>query len=137
MTVQIALPFSFNASGSVNVTNADEKVWSDRVITAVMTRIGERVMRPKYGSNVVATIFENESEASSIVRREVPAIFATWLPELTLLAVTAKIENNELADNTLAISIEYLLPNKQKGITTTRVHLGTFTQTGLLIEEIQ
>ena len=137
MAIQIALPFSFTASGAINVTNKESKTWSDRVITAIMTKVGERVMRPKYGSNIPATVFENETEAISIIERETPGIFSRWLPDLTLLSVAARLETNELADNTLSISVEYLLPNKQKGITTAKVRLGIFTQTGLLIEEVQ
>lgn len=137
MAVQIALPFSFTNSGAVNVTNNENKIWSDRIIVALMTRVGERIMLPKYGSNVASSVFENEDDAVSIVERELPGIFARWLPDLTIIATSVKLENKELADNTLAISVEYLLPNKQKSITTTKVKLGTFTQTGLLIEEIQ
>lgn len=137
MAVQIALPFSFTNSGAVNVTNNDSKIWSDRIIVALMTRVGERLMLPKYGSNVAASVFENEDDAASILERELPGIFARWLPDLTVISTNVKIETGELADNTLAISIEYLLPNKQKSVTTTKVKLGTFTQTGLLIEEIE
>ena len=137
MTVSIALPFQFNKSGAVNVTNSETKIWSDRIVSAIMTRPLERVMFPEYGSGLTAAIFENENEATNIAKREIPAVFSRWLPDLTLLSVTAFVETNELAENTLDISVEYLLPNKQKNTTTARVRLGSFTSTGLLIEEIQ
>ena len=137
MGIVIALPFSFNNSGAINTTNLETKTWSDRVVSAIMTRPLERIMFPEYGSGVTAAIFENENEATVIAKREIPAVFSRWLPELTLLSVSAVMETSELADNTLAISVEYLLPNKQKSTTTARVRLGSFTSTGLLIEEIQ
>lgn len=137
MAVAISLPFRFNESGAVDTTNSDPKIWSNRVISAILTRPTERLMRPEYGSRVMEAIFENEMEAITVAQREVTAVFSRWLQDLSLLSVTAKVEQGELAENTLVLSVEYLLPNKQKNITTTRTRLGSFTSTGLLIEEIQ
>lgn len=137
MGISIALPFRFNEAGAVDVTPMETKTWSDRVISALMTKPSERLMRPTYGSNIQSAVFETESMAIEIAKREVPAVFAKWLPDLTLIDVNVAIDSAELAENTLVISVEYLLPNKQKGVTNARVRIGSFTPTGLLIEEIE
>jgi hypothetical protein len=46
------------------------------------------------------------------------------------------METVELADAALVISIEYVLPSGEKTTTVARVKSGTFTRTGVLIEEI-
>ena len=137
MGVSIDLPFRFDAAGGVASTSDEAKTWSNRIVAVLMTRPSERLIRPQFGSRITEVIFENEQEAAAMAQKEIPAAFSRWLPDLTLLHASASIEKNELEENTLVISVEYLLPNQQKDTTTTRVKLGSFTTTGILIEELQ
>lgn len=137
MGISIDLPFRFNEAGAVAVVADEAKTWENRVISVLMTRPTERIMRPPFGSRVIEAVFEPEAVALAMIQREVPAAFSRWLPELSLLHVSGSIETSELNENTLVISVEYLLPNKQKYSTTTKVKLGSFTPTGVLIEEVQ
>jgi len=41
----IALPFSFNSAGELSYTNDEKKIIQDRLVLAIMTRPGERVMQ--------------------------------------------------------------------------------------------
>lgn len=137
MGVSIDLPFRFNESGAVATIADEAKIWSNRVIAVLMTRPSERLMRPQFGSRITEIVFENEREAIAAAQKEIPAAFSRWLPDLTLLNTSVSVKQGELAENTLVISVEYMLPNKQKGTTTTQVKLGSFTATGILIEELQ
>lgn len=137
MGTSINLPFRFDEAGSVASTTDEAITWANRVVAVLMTRPSERLMRPPFGSRVTEAVFETEQDAIAIVQREVPAAFARWLPDLRLLHVSASLDNGELADNALSISVEYLLPDKRKNVTTATVKLGSFTPTGVLIEEIQ
>ena len=137
MGVSIDLPFRFSESGAVATVADEEKIWSNRVIAVLLTRPSERLMRPQFGSRITELVFENEREAIAGAQKEIPAAFSRWLPELSLLSNTVSVKKGELNENTLVISVEYLLPNKQKNTTTAQVKLGSFTATGVLIEELQ
>jgi phage baseplate assembly protein W len=132
----IALPFRFTESGGVDTTVDDSKMWSDRVLSAIFTRPSERVMRYSYGSGATGLVFEPEDLAVKEAELTVASAFSQWLPDLKLLSVNASVESGELADNALVISVNYVLPSGETTTTVARVKSGTFTRTGVLIEEI-
>lgn len=132
----IALPFRFTESGGVDTTVSEKKMWSDRVLSAIFTRPSERVMRYSYGSGATGLVFEPEGFAIKEAELTIASAFSQWLPELKLTSVKANIESGELADNALVISVNYSLPSGEKATTVARVKAGTFTRTGVLIEEI-
>jgi phage baseplate assembly protein W len=136
MAQAIALPFRFTSSGGVNTTVDEKKIWSDRVLSAIFTRTSERVMNYAYGSPVSGLVFEPENVAIKEAKLSISEAFTKWLPNLRLTSVTAAMEMVELADAALVISIEYVLPSGEKTTTVARVKSGTFTRTGVLIEEI-
>ena len=84
MSKAISLPFSFDSNGGVAYTTDDRKIWQDRVVLAVMTYFGERVMRPNYGSSVEEATFENTTTAISMINQAIAGAFSFWLPDLAL-----------------------------------------------------
>lgn len=106
----IALPFAFNETGGVYYTVDDKKAWQDRVVAAVMTNLGERVMRPTYGSDVNAALFENIGDALVILKQSVQVVFQRWLPQLTLMDVKGNIDP---IDGHLLLEITYKLTKEQ------------------------
>jgi len=100
----IILPFSFNSSGGISYTTDIRKIWQDRVTLVVMSLVGERVMRPNFGTNTRGADFENTSNALSLIQSEIAAGFSTWLPNLTLLEVTGAVDP---VDNSLNINVSY------------------------------
>lgn len=104
MARAISLPFSFDSDGGITYSEDPKKIWQDRVVLTVMTSLGERVMRPTFGSNVGQATFENLDAAVTLVKEAIGISFGTWLPQLTLVDVLGKI--NE-AENTLNIEIVY------------------------------
>lgn len=136
MGTAISLPFSFNTSGAINTNNLDSKQWADKVLGAVFTRFGERVMRPNYGSIVSDSLFEPEGSVVDFVQQTITAAFGEFLPELKLIRVEIEKEpNSGLTDLVLTVSVEYRLPNKQIDTITTKI--GSFTRAGELIEEVE
>mgnify|MGYP003335944982 CR=1 FL=1 len=88
----IALPFSFDSSGLVNHTNDEKKIWQDRVAMVIMTNLGERVMRPNFGSEVPQVAFESIGAAQTLITQSVESAFAKHLPSLSLIKVTFEID---------------------------------------------
>jgi phage baseplate assembly protein W len=105
MSKALSLPFSFDtASGGLTTTTDLAKTWQDRIIIAVMTSIGERVMRPTYGSDVPKTLNHNMSDAISIINQSVHIAFSRWMTELQLIEVTGFIDQT---DGYLIVQIKY------------------------------
>ena len=128
----ISLPFSFNSAGEVAYTTDLRKIIQDRVVLAVMTRFDERVMRPNFGSGAQNAAFENQADATEIVRESVSGCFTTWFPYLTLVSVSADFNNN----NELECNVFY---NKSgEGITESlNIKTQLLTRAGELVREIR
>jgi len=92
MPKAISLPFSFDSSGAVAYTQDEKKMWQDRVVLVLMTRLGERVMRPTFGSEVKDSLFETEDAAVTMIRKSVSVAFSRWLSQLELISVTTTVD---------------------------------------------
>jgi phage baseplate assembly protein W len=104
MSVAISLPFGFDDAGAVSTTADPAKIWQDRVVIAVMTGLGERVMRPTFGSDASTTVGENLNDAMTIIRQSTSVAFSRWLKDLTLLEVTGSVDQY---DGYLVVQIKY------------------------------
>jgi phage baseplate assembly protein W len=104
MSKAISLPFSFDVNGAVASTLDQKKIIQDRIVLAMMTYTSERVMRPRYGTHIKGSVFENISAASSLIQQEVSAGFSDWFPYLTLLNTDVKLDP---IDGHLNIVINY------------------------------
>lgn len=128
----ISLPFSFDSSGAVGYTSDEAKIWQDRVVLMLMTRLGERIMRPTYGSEIQTYLFENYEGASGSIKKSVSVAFSKWLPQLELLKVDAY---SDKLDGYLIIDVFYKYNPRQNE---QRVKLKTaiLTRTGEVILEV-
>ena len=127
----ISLPFSFSSSGAVSYTEDEKKMWQDRIVLVVMTYIGERVMRPSYGSRAKNATFDTISGAMAIIKSEVNSAFATWLKDLYLIDVKGTIDP---IDNLLNVEITYKY-GASASPETLIVKTNTFTRSGDIIVE--
>jgi phage baseplate assembly protein W len=107
----ISLPFKIDDFGNIATATSQNKIWADRVKTAVSTAVGERVMRVNYGTKIPVNFFENVSLVSEVIKEEVNQAFFNNLPELEL------DETIVIIDEDLGIvnaEIKYFLPNKDQ-----------------------
>jgi uncharacterized protein len=65
--VALTFPFQLSASGVPMTTKSYEEVVRAQVIDALMTNMGERVFRPRYGCDIQAAIFD---PADELMRRD-------------------------------------------------------------------
>lgn len=100
----ISLPFSFDSSGALSYTTDEKKIWQDRVVLVVMTRLTERVMRPTYGSTAGNSVFESENSAQASIEQAVASAFSQWLKPLTLTAVAV---TSDPTDGYLLVTVQY------------------------------
>ena len=109
--VALVMPFTLNPlTGTINSTTNQSVIWSNRVRMAVETTLGERVMRPTYGSKIPSTVFATTDTFVSTVQSEVSRIFVEQLPLLTFISVHSTLDTKL---NVLSVEITYALPNQK------------------------
>ena len=126
----IVLPFSIDESGSVLSSNNQNEIWQSRVIAGVMTELGERVFRPKYGGSINSSLFENSDTANTAIRQSVQITFSSFFKTLTLQEITTSMDSQL---GTISVTIYYKLPSgeeDQVSLTT-----GLLTRSGDVIQE--
>ncbi len=122
-------PFALDPNGSVVTTTDDGRVWADRTAAVIGTRLGERAMRPTFGSAVADGLFSDSETDVTDIRGHVANAFNTWLPELSLESTTVQGPDST---GTLAVEIDYSTPNALPGTSTVIIGNvspdGTFTE---------
>lgn len=106
---QISLPFSFGAGGgAVETTTSLSKQMQDHVFACVGSQLGERVMSPTYGTDLVEYVFAPVDDMTEqAITASISAALALHVPEVTIAGV-----NFVSADpNTglIVVQIEYAL----------------------------
>jgi phage baseplate assembly protein W len=113
--IAMSLPFMIDSYGKINTTDQQSKIWTDRVRSVIGTALGERVMRPEFGTEIPFAEFQTSSDAASQIETTVLQSFEQQLSRLRLQAVTTAFDDYTGAMN---VSIVYALPN-QDIVTTT------------------
>ena len=127
----IVWPFKFNATGFVEHTYTQEKIWKDRIILVCLTQLGERVMLPNYGTRVPLALFENEEYALEMCRITVAEAFAKWFPTLLFNDLTGALDID-----TGVLDIEILYSDVTGVQDSVRLRTATFTRFGDIINEV-
>jgi phage baseplate assembly protein W len=128
--VALKLPLSLD-SGNLVLANTQNDIWADRVRIALGTRLGERVMRPNYGTKIGAALFDTVSSTSDVIKKEISRVFHEQFPLLELTSVDTTFDETL---NSLTINVIYLLPNKDQAVT--EVGIITVSDTNAPFEEI-
>ena len=127
----VSLPFKFNEFGQVSTTTDSKKMWRDRVLLVLLSRFGERLMIPSFGSDIASTVFESADMATEIATKTISIAFNKWLTSLELKGI------NPLYDyttGTLEVTILYSLPSGETDTVTFSTAI--FSRSGDLILEL-
>jgi phage baseplate assembly protein W len=130
--VSFSLPFSIDAYGKVASTTDYSKLWADRVRVTLGTALGERVMRPEFGSFIPFTVFDSENDAVSSIETDVRTVFNDQLSLLTLNSIDVTFDEYT---GIISITVVYALPNRDA--VTTTVGIVTVRGTNPTAEEIR
>ena len=85
----IQFPFHLDSSGRVSMTTSYEQVVRCQVIDALMTNMGERVMRPRYGCDIQAALFD---PADELERRDAGSQIKNRLEQLVPRCIVRNID---------------------------------------------
>jgi len=127
----ISLPFKIDDFGNVSSTISQEKIWVDRVRSAVGTRLNERVLLQDYGTEIPDNLFENTNTMISTIEEEVETAFLRDLPTLELDSVVATYDEN---NDTIFAEVGYFLPNKEQ--TSVVIGIATLSNNNSIQEEL-
>lgn len=106
---QIDIPFSFSSAGSVSfLADTDPQVWKNKVISAMLTNLNERLFYDNYGAGLLDLAFDSSSDAINDGVASITEIFVSWLPELTLTEVVPSYDSGL---GQVAFTIIYSLPS--------------------------
>lgn len=106
----ISLPFSIDSYGNVSSTKDQSKIWADKVRSVVGTTVGERVMRPDFGTQIPFATFNGRQVVADATKRELYTAFAKFLPALTLQNVEVTFGEDDI----VAADVTYALPNQEE-----------------------
>jgi phage baseplate assembly protein W len=125
-----SIPFSFNKVGKISSIVDDRDLWRIRIHSLLLTRFGERLMRPDFGTNLPATVFETEDLATEMAIKTISIAFNKWLPSLNLIEASPQYDNDS---GSLTITIRYNLPDGSSDELS--LSTGIFTRSGDLLQE--
>ncbi|MGN9809526.1 GPW/gp25 family protein [Micromonospora sp. BQ11] len=103
--MNVGFPYRFDATGRTAAVD-DETHVKDMIAQVLFTSAGERVMRPDFGSGLLALTFEPHSfELAATTQFLVQASLQQWLGHLIA------VESVEVsgADGTLRVSVDYVI----------------------------
>lgn len=114
----ISFPFR-KGNQSFPAEATDDAAIKDSLIQLILVGPGERVMRPAFGANARAFIFEpNNQVLSSLIQTEISAVIAKFEPRVTLRGVAVR-----RIDSEVTVTIRYLV-NLTRQTNTMSVSLG-------------
>lgn len=130
MTNAISYPFNIDALGVLDGTTSTAKIYLDRLLTLLSTSPGQRPMLPKYGTDVLRALYENDNQLELSINQAVKKAVGIWLPEISINEITVTLPNEdgfctvtilvELPDSTLTtLSVSTAIFNIDGTITAT------------------
>jgi len=103
----IRVPFEFDPSGRTAKVEGEFPVLATYIRTLLLTRIGERVMRPTYGSAVMDAVFEPMGPRfRAELEADIQDAVRTWEPEAEIMALELHEE-----ESTLNVELAFRAPN--------------------------
>jgi phage baseplate assembly protein W len=131
MAKELAFPFRIDSTGGIAFVTSQADVLQQRVISAVGTEPGERVMRPEYGTPTAKFLFAAmDPGLQDDLRESITTSVSTLVPEVTVTSVDL---GTVTEDGLLAVEVHYMLTNGLEGSAKTSLQVATGTEDGTLL----
>jgi phage baseplate assembly protein W len=107
----VTLPLQLGSNGYFQSTTDIKTQLKSNVINLLLTKKGERLMQPEFGSELQGVIFENETdEGLANVNIIVNDAIKKWMPFLVVTDITVSRDPNH---NKIIITISYRINTTQ------------------------
>jgi phage baseplate assembly protein W len=93
--------------------NSMEK-YKSNLYTLVFTGVGERVMRPEFGTRITQLLFEPLGDQLYVeIKREIVDKAKTWIPQIKIVDVEFKNIEAAVENNRIDMKIKFALKNDE------------------------
>ena len=100
----IRFPFKLSASGKIEEARGYEDIVRGQVIDALMTNQGERVMRPRYGCDIQAALFDPTDD---LVLKDAASQIKARLESLVTRALVRSVKITNGDPGVVIVSVSY------------------------------
>jgi len=104
----ISLPFRFDGYGNVATTTSMNKILADRVRSVVSTNLGDRLMRPTYGTVTPVHVFGAADHMTSALDSDLSNALGAWVPEIRY---TGMVVTPDPTRATVYVDVTYETPS--------------------------
>jgi len=99
-------PFQIDVQGRIATTSTYSEVVRGQLIDVLMTNFNERIMRPVYGSNLGAALFDPTDELVQVdAAQQVLTRINQWAPRVNVRRIS--FERDGLQPNKLFVTVDY------------------------------
>ena len=122
--INIAFPFKESDRGDfILLNNEDSKAIKSDLMHLILTKKGERLYMPDFGTNLLKYIFEpNDTLTRNDIKNEITDTVKKYLPNLQINEVS--VEQSERSEHAAKVRIDYTVTE------------GVFQETDFIIIEI-
>lgn len=104
-----SFPVEINARGGIAMARAEQDI-DQAMVTIIMTPIGQRIMRPRFGCRIHELLFDpNQGATFGLARRYVAEALEMWEPRIRLLEVHVS-QDAEFPER-MRIQVDYEVKN--------------------------
>lgn len=124
----IVFPMVLDAKGAIASTSDLTRIWRQRVYAVISTYVGQRVMRPKFGTKSLDMVFETDRSLAFVANDVISRAFSESLPGFTLTSIEV---GDEFRDGgKFTVSITYTTPQGIPDAVSVPFSTDTFTNGG-------
>ena len=120
----ISFPFRIDANGHLADTSNTKKIWTDRVRAVVNTQVGDRVMRPDFGTDTDSLVLDVGTPAQKSLPDVLKGSLGKFLPQLQVDDVVAYPGENS---QTVRGEVRFTCPDRTFASTTVTLEDGNVT----------
>lgn len=114
---EIAWPFRIGAHGGIAYVDDPHRATFQHLVQLILTRPGERVMLPDFGTTATNMQFENLDEVFGVQLVErLTAAIARWEPGIKIHQVFPM--KREMGEGIFAVQIKYSVPPRDEVLST-------------------
>lgn len=132
--IEMDQPFGVDAQGRIAFTSDPGRVLRNRVRMIIGTELGERVMRPEYGTPLQSLLFEGDDDiTASIIISDIEKALRTYEPGVIVQNVY--LENDDALDGVVNVNVVYSAANSPFETLSIPVNTAVLFRGGAIQEE--
>ena len=110
----LKFPFQFSERTGAPAVSSELDRINESIIQILGTRIGERLMRPDFGSKVKDLLFEqNDAVLKGLLRYHIMDALKKWEKRIVVTGVTVDDSANQAGGNILVLCVTYRVVESQ------------------------